>query len=195
MSKETELEALLFVSGDEGLTQAVISEVLGIAQPAVRQLIEHLENRLDNDDNSALQIIKINNTYKMTTKSSVSEVVENYFQKDQSNSLSQAALEILAIVAYRQPITRVEIDDVRGVSSSGALQTLIGRGLVTVDGKKDVVGHPNLYVTTSYFLQYFGYESLQELPILENFDDDFDEKGQVDLFQRNEVESPIEDEE
>lgn len=195
MSKETELEALLFVSGDEGLTQAVISEVLGIAQPAVRQLIEHLENRLANDDNSALQIIKINNTYKMTTKSSVSEVVENYFQKDQSNSLSQAALEILAIVAYRQPITRVEIDDVRGVSSSGALQTLIGRGLVTVDGKKDVVGHPNLYVTTSYFLQYFGYESLQELPILENFDDDFDEKGQVDLFQRNEVESPIEDEE
>lgn len=195
MSKETELEALLFVSGDEGLTQAVISEVLGIAQQAVRQLIEHLENRLANDDNSALQIIKINNTYKMTTKSSVSEVVENYFQKDQSNSLSQAALEILAIVAYRQPITRVEIDDVRGVSSSGALQTLIGRGLVTVDGKKDVVGHPNLYVTTSYFLQYFGYESLQELPILENFDDDFDEKGQVDLFQRNEVESPIEDEE
>lgn len=186
MSKETELEALLFVSGDEGMNLSVISSILGVGQSAARQLVEHLQDRLLQDKECALQIIKLNEIYKMTTKSEVSGIVDDYFRKDQSNTLSQAALEVLAIIAYRQPITRIEVDDVRGVSSSGSLQTLIGRGLVTNDGKKDVPGHPNLYVTTDYFLQYFGYESLQDLPILENFDKDFDEKGQVNLFQPTE---------
>ena len=186
MSKETELEALLFVSGDEGMNLSVISSILGVGQSAARQLGEHLQDRLLQDKECALQIIKLNEIYKMTTKSEVSGIVDDYFRKDQSNTLSQAALEVLAIIAYRQPITRIEVDDVRGVSSSGSLQTLIGRGLVTNDGKKDVPGHPNLYVTTDYFLQYFGYESLQDLPILENFDEDFDEKGQVNLFQPTE---------
>lgn len=186
MSKETELEALLFVSGDEGMNLSVISSILGVGQSAARQLVEHLQDRLLQDKECALQIIKLNEIYKMTTKSEVSGIVDDYFRKDQSNTLSQAALEVLAIIAYRQPITRIEVDDVRGVSSSGSLQTLIGRGLVTNDGKKDVPGHPNLYVTTDYFLQYFGYESLQDLPILENFDEDFDEKGQVNLFQPTE---------
>lgn len=186
MSKETELEALLFVSGDEGMNLSVISSILGVGQSAARQLVEHLQDRLLQDKECALQIIKLNEIYKMTTKSEVSGIVDDYFRKDQSNTLSQAALEVLAIIAYRQPITRIEVDDVRGVSSSGSLQTLIGRGLVTNDGKKDVPGHPNLYVTTDYFLQYFGYESLQDLPILENFDEDFDEEGQVNLFQPTE---------
>ena len=186
MSKETELEALLFVSGDEGMNLSVISSILGVGQSAARQLVEHLQDRLLQDKECALQIIKLNEIYKMTTKSEVSGIVDDYFRKDQSNTLSQAALEVLAIIAYRQPITRIEVDDVRGVSSSGSLQTLIGRGLVTNDSKKDVPGHPNLYVTTDYFLQYFGYESLQDLPILENFDEDFDEKGQVNLFQPTE---------
>ncbi|MUP59954.1 SMC-Scp complex subunit ScpB, partial [Veillonellaceae bacterium M2-4] len=84
----------------------------------------------------------IKDTYKMTTSYDVAEVVEKYYQKDLSKTLSQSALEILAIVAYRQPITRIEIDEIRGVNSAGAIQTLIWRGLVKTSGKKDVPGHP-----------------------------------------------------
>lgn len=95
--------------------------------------------------------------------------------------MSQSALEILAIIAYRQPITRVEIDDIRGVNSSGALQTLVWRGLIKQDGKKDAPGHPKLYVTTDYFLQYFNYRSLADLPLIEDFKDAVDGE-EVDLF-------------
>lgn len=88
----------------------------------------------------------------------------------------------MAIVAYRQPITRVEIDDIRGVNSSGALQTLVWRGLIKADGKKDAPGHPKLYVTTDYFLQYFNYHSLADLPLIEDFADN-DSNGEIDLFE------------
>lgn len=127
----------------------------------------------------------------MTTSYDVADVVEKYYQKDLSKTLSQSALEILAIVAYRQPITRVEIDEIRGVNSAGAIQTLIWRGLVKTSGKKDVPGHPNLYVTTDYFLQYFGYESLADLPVIEDFENEsIDEKGQVDLFKAKDSNNP-----
>lgn len=98
-----------------------------------------------------------------------------------TKNLSQSALEILAIVAYRQPITRVEIDDIRGVNSSGALQTLIWRGLIEANGTKDAPGHPKLYVTTDYFLQYFNYQSLADLPLIEEFGDS-ENNGEMDLF-------------
>lgn len=112
--------------------------------------------------------------------------MEAYFNKDLTKNISQSALEILAIVAYRQPITRIEIDEIRGVNSSGALQTLVWRGLVKAQGVKDAPGHPKLYVTTDYFLQYFGYKSLADLPVIENFEDSsFDADGQVDLFAEN----------
>lgn len=115
--------------------------------------------------------------------------MKNIFKKDVSKTLSQSALEILSIVAYRQPITRVEIDDIRGVNSSGAIQTLIWRGLIKASGKKDAPGHPNLYITTDYFLQYFGYQSLADLPVIEDFEDDLAvEDEEVDLFDRNQKE-------
>lgn len=88
------------------------------------------------DPDSGMQIIHIANTYKMTTSQQTAKIIEKYFQKDLTKNLSQSALEILSIIAYRQPITRIEIDDIRGVNSSGALQTLIWRGLIKQDGKK-----------------------------------------------------------
>ena len=118
----------------------------------------------------------------MTTNQRTSEIVQKYFDKDLTKTLSQSALEILSIVAYRQPITRIEIDDIRGVNSSGALQTLIWRGLVKADGKKDAPGHPNLYVTTDYFLQYFNFESLADLPLIEDFEDEnFEDEEKLDF--------------
>lgn len=103
-----------------------------VKAPALRELAKKLTQKLSEDKNSGLQISLIKDTYKMTTSYDVAEVVEKYYQKDLSKTLSQSALEILAIVAYRQPITRIEIDEIRGVNSAGAIQTLIWRGLVAI---------------------------------------------------------------
>ncbi|MCZ3622351.1 SMC-Scp complex subunit ScpB [Lactobacillus mulieris] len=190
-TKLAELESLLYLAGDTGVEQANLCQLLEIEAPALRELAKKLTQKLSEDENSGLQISLIKDTYKMTTSYDVAEVVEKYYQKDLSKTLSQSALEILAIVAYRQPITRVEIDEIRGVNSAGAIQTLIWRGLVKTSGKKDVPGHPNLYVTTDYFLQYFGYESLADLPVIEDFENEsVDEKGQVDLFKAKDSNNP-----
>ncbi|MBS5832740.1 SMC-Scp complex subunit ScpB [Lactobacillus jensenii] len=190
-TKLAELESLLYLAGDTGVEQSNLCQLLEVKAPALRELAKKLTQKLSEDKNSGLQISLIKDTYKMTTSYDVAEVVEKYYQKDLSKTLSQSALEILAIVAYRQPITRIEIDEIRGVNSAGAIQTLIWRGLVKISGKKDVPGHPNLYVTTDYFLQYFGYESLADLPVIEDFENEsIDEKGQVDLFKAKDSNNP-----
>ncbi|MDT9618805.1 SMC-Scp complex subunit ScpB [Lactobacillus jensenii] len=190
-TKLAELESLLYLAGDTGVEQSNLCQLLEVKAPALRELAKKLTQKLSEDKNSGLQISLIKDTYKMTTSYDVAEVVEKYYQKDLSKTLSQSALEILAIVAYRQPITRIEIDEIRGVNSAGAIQTLIWRGLVKTSGKKDVPGHPNLYVTTDYFLQYFGYESLADLPVIEDLENEsIDEKGQVDLFKAKDSNNP-----
>ncbi|WEV51982.1 SMC-Scp complex subunit ScpB [Lactobacillus sp. ESL0731] len=182
-SKIAQLEALLYVAGDNGIVSDNLCELLQVGQPALRELAKNLADKLQENHDSGLQLLHINHNYKLTTRPEVAKTVASYFQKDLTKTLSQSALEILAIVAYRQPITRVEIDDIRGVNSSGALQTLIWRGLVKVNGKKDAPGHPNLYVTSDYFLQYFGYQSLADLPLIEDFEDDsINAEGEIDLF-------------
>lgn len=183
ITKIAQLEALLYVAGDNGIESTNLCELLQIGKPALRELTKSLQEKLQQNSDSGLQIQQLNDSYKLTTRPEVSKTIENFFQKDLTKSLSQSALEILAIVAYKQPITRIEIDEIRGVNSSGALQTLIWRALVKINGKKEAPGHPNLYVTTDYFLQYFGYQSLADLPLIEDFEDDsVNAEGEIDLF-------------
>ena len=181
-SKEANLEALLYAAGDNGLEEQNLIEMLEIDGETLDKVAENLQRKLTKNSDSGLQLIHIAHTYKLNTSPQTAKIIEKYFQKDLSKNLSQSALEILAIVAYRQPITRVEIDDIRGVNSSGALQTLVWRGLIKADGKKDAPGHPKLYVTTDYFLQYFNYHSLADLPLIEDFADN-DSNGEIDLFE------------
>ena len=181
-SKEANLEALLYAAGDNGLEEQNVIEMLEIDGETLDKVAENLQRKLTKNSDSGLQLIHIAHTYKLTTSPQTAKIIEKYFQKDLTKNLSQSALEILAIVAYRQPITRVEIDDIRGVNSSGALQTLVWRGLIKADGKKDAPGHPKLYVTTDYFLQYFNYHSLADLPLIEDFADN-DSNGEIDLFE------------
>ena len=181
-SKEANLEALLYVAGDNGLEEQNLIEMLEIDGESLDKVAQNLQRKLTQDADSGLQLIHIAHTYKLTTSPQTAKIIEKYFQKDLTKNLSQSALEILAIVAYRQPITKVEIDDIRGVNSSGALQTLVWRGLIKADGKKDAPGHPKLYVTTDYFLQYFNYHSLADLPLIEDFADN-DSNGEIDLFE------------
>ena len=180
-SKEANLEALLYAAGDNGLEEQNLIEMLEIDGETLDKVAENLQRKLTKNSDSGLQLIHIAHTYKLTTSPQTAKIIEKYFQKDLTKNLSQSALEILAIVAYRQPITRVEIDDIRGVNSSGALQTLVWRGLIKADGKKDAPGHPKLYVTTDYFLQYFNYHSLADLPLIEDFADN-DSNGEIELF-------------
>lgn len=188
-TKMAELEAALYAAGDEGIFEDTLCDLLTVSSSALRELTTALKDKLDADENSGIQLIKVNRNFKLVTSPNCSKIISQYFQKDNSKNLSQSALEILAIIAYEQPITRVEIDDIRGVNSSGAIQTLIWRGLVKINGKKDVPGHPNLYVTTDYFLQYFNYSSLSDLPLIENFKDDLEESEEVDLFDLKDSES------
>lgn len=183
------LEALLYVAGDDGIDKEVLGNLLEVEETQLDELLDALKEKLENDNDSGLKLLQINNSLKLATRPEVSKAVEKYFQKDVSKTISQSALEILSIVAYRQPITRVEIDEIRGVNSSGAIQTLIWRGLIKANGKKDAPGHPNLYVTTDYFLQYFGYQSLADLPVIEDFEDDMEsEDEEFDLFDKDEEE-------
>lgn len=189
MTKLAELEALLYIAGDDGISKESLENLLKLTKDELLILLKELTEKLVTDSSCGLTLLQINNNCKLATKPEVGSIVEKYFQKDISKTISQSALEILSIIAYRQPITRVEIDDIRGVNSSGAIQTLIWRGLIKANGKKDVPGHPNLYVTTDYFLQYFGYQSLADLPVIEDFEDELtSEDNEVDLFDRKQKE-------
>ena len=123
-SKIAQLQALLYVAGDGGIKKEQLRDLLQLADPEIESLAKRLQEKLASDPDCGLQLLEINDEYKLTTSGEVSDLVEAYFNKDLTKNISQSALEILAIVAYRQPITRIEIDEIRGVNSSGALQTL-----------------------------------------------------------------------
>mgnify|MGYP003357165016 CR=1 FL=1 len=164
MSKLSEIEALLFVAGEDGLKVRQIAEILSMPPTGVSQSLEKLAAKYQADEDSSLALLETSNSYKLVTKQAFAELLRVYSRSPINQSLSRAALETLSIIAYKQPITRIEIDDIRGVNSSGALAKLLAFELVREDGKKEVLGRPNLYVTTDYFLDYMGINHLEELP-------------------------------
>ena len=167
MSKLAEIEALLFVAGEDGLRVRQIAELLSIPPTGVTQSLEKLAEKYQKDEDSSLALLETSNTYKIVTKQEFAELLREYSKAPINQSLSRAALETLSIIAYKQPITRVEVDEIRGVNSSGAISKLQIFDLIRENGKRDVLGRPNLYVTTDYFLDYMGINSLEELPIVE----------------------------
>lgn len=167
MSKLAEIEALLFVAGEDGLRVRQIAELLSIPPTGVIQSLEKLAEKYQKDEDSSLALLETSNTYKIVTKQGFAELLREYSKAPINQSLSRAALETLSIIAYKQPITRIEVDEIRGVNSSGAISKLQIFDLIRENGKKEVLGRPNLYVTTDYFLDYMGINSLEELPIVE----------------------------
>lgn len=163
-SLEAILECLLFVSGEplpiEELARVTEREI-GQIEAALRALQISLTER-----QSGLQLVRIAGGWQLATRPEYAEFIGR-FMAPRANKLSRAALETLAIIAYRQPITAPEIEAIRGVSSESVLKTLLERRLITEAGKKMVPGRPTLYVTTAEFLHYFGLSSLEELPPIE----------------------------
>ncbi|MGY3724050.1 condensin subunit ScpB [Granulicatella balaenopterae] len=158
------VQALLFVAGDEGLSLEQISSLLEIARPAASQMIEELTEKLADDDMSGLEIIKTANAYKIVTKEEFEKVIKQYAVSPYAAQISNAAMETLAIIAYKQPVTRLDIEQIRGVQCSGALQKLLLRDLIEEAGRLESPGRPKLYRTTKYFMDYFGLDNLAELP-------------------------------
>ena len=167
MSKLAEIEALLFVAGEDGLRVRQLAELRSMPPTGVTQSLEKLAEKYQKDEDSSLALLETSNTYKIVTKQDFAELLREYSKAPINQSLSRAALETLSIIAYKQPITRMEVDEIRGVNSSGAISKLQIFDLIRENGKKEVLGRPNLYVTTDYFLDYMGINSLEELPIVE----------------------------
>ncbi len=170
MNNLAQVEALLFVAGDEGIKIEDICQMTQFDKSAVITLIDELATNYANNLNSALEIRESDGAYRLVTKPELGATVKGYFDAPINATLSQAQLETLVIVAYKQPITRVEIDQIRGVQSSGTLQKLALRQLIVATGRKDEPGRPIMYGTTTEFLDYFGLKKLTELPPLPDFD-------------------------
>ena len=170
------LEGLLFITGDEGLTIKEISEVLEIEQDDALELINKLKQDYSNEERG-IMIQDFAGKYKLTTKKEHKAYYEKLSELSSNKTLSQSALETLAIIAYNQPITRLEIDELRGIQSSQMIRNLISRDLVKEVGRKDTAGKPRLYAVTDEFLYYYGLTSLNELPTIE-----VEESDDVELY-------------
>lgn len=165
MNKLGVLEGLLFVVGDEGLTLNQICDSLEIEEEEAKDLLLDLKQSYE-DDARGIRVSFLGNAFKLTTKSEHKEFYQKLLLNEETNTLSDAAMETVAIIAYHQPITRAEVDNLRGVSTSQIIRKLVAKGLVKEVGKSTLPGRPNMYGTTHEFLDYFGISSLDELPAL-----------------------------
>lgn len=160
------LEGLLFVMGEDGLSLDEIQKLMVISKEDALNLIEEYKKKLE-DKERGLKLVYLGNKYKLSTKEEHKEYYELLVDKMVLSPISQSALEVLAIVAYNQPITVGQIDEIRGVSSRDMVRKLLFRGLIDVYGKSDLPGKPMLYKTTDKFLDYFNLSSIDELPNIE----------------------------
>ena len=168
MKNKAVLEGLLFVVGEDGLTLDQIEEVLGLKEEEVKEVVNELKHSYESEDRG-LRIDFLGNRLKLTTKFEHREYYQKLLENPETNTLSQAALETLAIIAYNQPITRMQIDKLRGVGSSQMIRKLVAKGLVKESGRSDLPGRPILYETTNDFLDYFGLSNIKELPDMEKY--------------------------
>lgn len=173
------LESLLFAVGEEGITLVDLTSILEKESEEVLELLSKLEKKYIEDENSGIELKLLGNSYKLVTKEKNSEYLKKLVEET-SNSLSQSALETLAIVAYNEPITRIQIDEIRGINSSQMLRNLMNKGFVEVVGKSDLPGRPNLYKTTDRFLDYFNLSSIKDLPKIDI--EDIEVLEEEDLF-------------
>ena len=176
------LESLLFAAGDEGLSLKQVCSVLEIEEQKAKDVLEDLKNDYENDSNRGIYIIEIAGTFQLVTKKRNADYLKKLVESPHVSFLSQAALETLAIIAYKQPITRMEIEQIRGVKTERPIQTLTSKGLVKEVGRAEGTGRAFLFGTTKEFLDYFGLKSIEELPPLpENIEDEF-AQDEADLF-------------
>lgn len=175
------LEALLFAAGDEGVSLQQITNVLDITMLQSADLIENLKEQYEKE-NRGIHLIEVGESFQLVTKKEHSVFLKKLVETPGNAILSQAALETLAIISYKQPITKAEIEEIRGVKTDRALQTLTAKALIKEKGRADGPGRAILYGTTREFLDCFGLKTLKELPPLEEAEEDMINEQEADLF-------------
>lgn len=183
MNYKAVVEGLLFVVGDEGITVEEMKKVLEVDNETLKQIFLELKKDYEKPDRG-LRISYLGNAFKLTTKEEHREFYEKLVVDTKNKTLSNASLEVLAVIAYNEPITRLKIDEIRGVNSSQIVRRLLARGFIKICGKEDSIGKPNLYKTTNEFLDYFGLSSKNDLPEIINkeLNKDSNENDNDDLY-------------
>ncbi|MFC4599127.1 SMC-Scp complex subunit ScpB [Cohnella hongkongensis] len=178
------LEGLLFVSGDEGISAKTAAEVVETDVEVVKDVLKDLQKEFVKK-NRGLRIAEVAGGYRLTTVIEHAPFFEKLAYSPSRSTLSQAALETLAIIAYKQPITRIEIEEIRGVKADRPIHHLVNKDLIEEKGRAEALGRPILYGTTKAFLDYFGLPSIQSLPepTLADGDDELEERTKL-LFDR-----------
>ena len=176
------LESLLFAAGDEGLSLKQITAVLEVDEIQANEIVTELMQDYDRDENRGITIVQLAGVYQLATKKEHADYLKKLVESPGTAHLSQAALETLAIVAYKQPITRAEIEEIRGVKTERPLHTLSSRALIKEVGRAEGTGRAILYGTTKEFLDYFGLKNINELPPLPDHIEDDELQDDADLF-------------
>lgn len=171
------IESMLFVSG-EPLALRDLAIHLNVSSKYAEDVIKEMMNDYEKEERG-IKLIHISGGYQLVTKRENSEYIEKLLKKNRRQSLSQASLESLAIIAYKQPITRIDIDEIRGVKSESAIQKLVEKELIREMGRLEVPGRPILYGTTEEFLRQFELHDLKELPSLDLFILEEEEKKDI----------------
>jgi len=175
------VEALLFASGDEGLSLKQLVTVLDLEEQEVVEIMKDLEKGY-REKERGIELVEVAGHYQLTTKKEHAPYLKRLVETPANTSLSQAALETLAIIAYRQPITRAEVEEIRGVKTERPIHTLVTKALIKEVGRAEGTGRAILYGTTKEFLEYFGLKSIEELPPLPDKTGDAYEQEEADLF-------------
>ncbi|MEI2404401.1 SMC-Scp complex subunit ScpB [Niallia taxi] len=175
------IESLLFAAGDEGLTVKQLAHVLNVEQFEAEQITRELMEDYGKDQDRGISIVEIAGTFQLATKKEHSVYLKKLVESPHASTLSQAALETLAIIAYKQPITRAEIEEIRGVKTERPLHTLSAKALIKEVGRAEGAGRAILYGTTKEFLDHFGLKDLEELPVLAEKEEEFKQE-EADLF-------------
>ncbi|MBT3270635.1 SMC-Scp complex subunit ScpB [Candidatus Poribacteria bacterium] len=166
------IEALLFAAGAPITVPQIVEVVEELDTRTARSLLTELQDEYDANARG-FKLVEVQKGYQLATRQDYSASVQKLFTKEIAARLSPAALEALAIVAYHQPVTRAEVEDIRGVNSDSVLNSLIERKLITISGRRDVPGRPLLYATTDRFLEHFGLRDVADLPSLDELGEMF----------------------
>lgn len=184
------IETLLFISGESLSVNRIKNILEEVELSKIKSLIWELQHEYEMRS-SGLRIVEIAGGFQIATRPEFAQWIKKLKKVKQSSRLSKPSLETLAIIAYKQPIVKAEIEDIRGVDSTGVIKGLLDKHLIKIIGRKDVPGRPILYATTREFLQYFGLREISDLPTLKEFTELMEEDEDVTTVETQSI-TPIE---
>ena len=178
MNLKAVLEGLLYIAGDEGLEESKALKILKVDKGYLDKLLSELVLDYEKEDRG-IQLENFGDRFKLVTKKEHAEYYKDFFNEEVDSGLSQSALEVLAIIAYNEPVTRVMVDEIRGVGSAHIIRKLVFRNLIKEVGRSELPGRPILYGVTEQFLDYFGLKTTADLPEVAIEEND----TETDLFE------------